>query len=92
MSFNDWRCLLHGQTDTVSAIEQFANHSKTAMSLQSTAKSAGAAKEEEKESVDALNARIAKIISAAPIMLFMKGTSCFGVIRNPVCFCPLEKC
>ena len=44
------------------------------MSLKSNVKDDGAEKEENKESVDALNARIAKIISAAPIMLFMKGT------------------
>lgn len=43
------------------------------MSLQSNVKDDGATKDEEKESIEALNARIAKIIAAAPIMLFMKG-------------------
>jgi len=59
--------------NTVSAIEQFANHSKTAISLKPNV-NAKDTKDDGKESIDALNARITKIIAAAPIMLFMKGT------------------
>ena len=58
--------------NTVDAIKQFAQQSITAASVSSsTSKSNDSDKKE--ESIEELNARIAKLISAAPIMLFMKG-------------------
>mmetsp|Transcript_41542 Transcript_41542/g.68365 ORF Transcript_41542/g.68365 Transcript_41542/m.68365 type:complete len:349 (-) Transcript_41542:11-1057(-) len=60
--------------NTVAAITQFAQHSQTALSLKPETPANDEQASPQKESVDDLNKRIAKLISAAPIMLFMKGT------------------
>eukprot|EP01083_Nonionella_stella_P178562 631152_1 len=57
--------------NTVNTIKQFGTHSATASSLKSVVKSA---ENDQKESTEQLNKRIAKLIAGAPIMLFMKGT------------------
>jgi len=59
--------------NTVDAIKQFAQQSITAASVSSTAKKQNDSEKKE-ETIEELNARIAKLISAAPIMLFMKGS------------------
>eukprot|EP00484_Ammonia_sp_Unknown_P006939 CAMPEP_0197075540 /NCGR_PEP_ID=MMETSP1384-20130603/211663_1 /TAXON_ID=29189 /ORGANISM="Ammonia sp." /LENGTH=343 /DNA_ID=CAMNT_0042514389 /DNA_START=17 /DNA_END=1048 /DNA_ORIENTATION=+ len=56
--------------NTVDAINQFAQHSQTASALKPTPQQ----NEAKEESIEELNKRIAKLINAAPIMLFMKGT------------------
>merc|ERR1712154_49756 len=58
--------------NTVDAIKQFAKHSQTASSLKQNKNQNK--NEQNEESAEQLNARIAKLIAAAPIMLFMKGT------------------
>eukprot|EP00483_Globobulimina_turgida_P011512 UN11534 len=63
--------------NTVNTIKQFANHSQTDSSLilkPNYEEEKEKEKEKEKESTQQLNQRIAKLIAAAPIMLFMKGT------------------
>eukprot|EP01083_Nonionella_stella_P274274 930876_1 len=61
---------------TVNTIKQFAKHSQTAQELKqnNNNKNNENENENETESIDELNKRIAKLISAAPIMLFMKGS------------------